>query len=96
MYTHIHIYAYTRTHASIYMYVCMYLYRRHNFQTGIGRELGENFSQLKKAGKEMEGGKEEKGENYMVKEGNKQYIEIKADIPTSTLNVHRLPCLVKD
>lgn len=48
------------------MYVCMFLYRRRNFQTGIGGELKENFSQLKKARKEMEGGKEEKGRKCMV------------------------------
>lgn len=42
------------------MYVCMYastqVHRRHHLQTGIGRELGEKFSQVKK--QEMKGTEE--------------------------------------
>ena len=50
-YTHMHLYAYTHT-PSIYICTCMYAYRRNQFQTRIGRELGGKFSQVKKAGKE--------------------------------------------
>ena len=52
-YTHMHLYAYTHSHTkSIYAHVCMYTYRRNQFQTRIGRELGEKLSQVKKAEKE--------------------------------------------
>ena len=50
-YTHMNLYAYTHT-KYIYAHVCMHAYRRNQFQTRIGRELGEKFSQVKKAEKE--------------------------------------------
>lgn len=53
LYTHTHTCIYMLTNTKyIYAHVCMYAYRRNQFQTRIGRELGGKFSQVKKAGKE--------------------------------------------
>ena len=42
------------------MYASTQVHRRHHFQTRIGRELGEKFSQVKKARNEGGRGKKEK------------------------------------